>query len=113
MSLETTTAGRVFVASAPTVGSKLTRNTSPRLIKAIGYDSLKFLVGSADLRRGLFVFGCKPFGSSLLKETLYGLGDKPASLSGLHIPRKLCKQLLRETDIDTSSTHCVSLLCIL
>jgi hypothetical protein len=46
MSLETTTASRFFVASAPTVGSKLTRKTSPRLIEAIGYGPLEILIDS-------------------------------------------------------------------
>ena len=40
------TAGRVFLASAPTVGSKLTRKTSPRLIEAIGYGPFNVLIDS-------------------------------------------------------------------
>ena len=49
MSLDTTTAGRVFFASEPTVGSKLTRNTSPRLIEPVANGALEFLVDSAYL----------------------------------------------------------------
>ena len=45
MSLETTTAGRVFLASAPTVGSKLDQKNVPaRLIGAIGYGPIEILI---------------------------------------------------------------------
>ena len=49
ISLETTRAGRVLWASAPTVGSKLTQNTSPRLIETVIYSTLKLLVNSSNL----------------------------------------------------------------
>jgi len=60
--------------------------------------------------RGFLIFCCKLFLLQLFKGTLNGLGNEPASPSGLDIPRKFLERFFREADIDTNRTHCISLI---
>src|SRR4030065_2400834 len=112
MSFETTTAGRVFLASAPTVGSKLTKKISPRLIETIREDSFELLVDPADLCRRLFIFSCKSLFLKVFEGFFHGLSDEPTPLSGFDVPRELFQGIFRETYVHTNRTHCVSLMCI-
>ena len=105
-------AGLICLASSQTVGSKFTRNISPRLIEVVTDHSLKLLVDPANLRCGFPVFDCKPSRPLIPENTFYGRGDETTSLPGLYFPRKPFKEILGKTDVD-SKTLCAALVCFL